>query len=250
MLREMRRTVKAASNGNYHDPSDEELAKMLLPRLTDAAQNGAQAGMLPLLEMSMDFDQHLVNEAAAEFARRHVYHAYNEFDRGLAAKLNETTRKAVQREVSAWIAEPGHKQADLIKRLAPTFGADRARTVAITEITNAYAGGAIAGWREVNKQFGTTIITGKAWRTANDERVCPVCAPLGGLLISGTVAVAQSEETQEGKGQTTGLGDVFTHPGGEGLAARFGGQTFYRPPAHPRCRCWVVPVVEEIPANG
>lgn len=249
MLREMRRTVKAASNGNYHNPSDEELAQMLLPRITDAATLGAESGMLPLIELSMDFDRFEVNRAAADFARRRVYHAYNEFDRGLAALLNETTRKAVQKEVSAWIAEPNHKQADLVKRLAPTFGPDRARTVAVTEITNAYAGGAIAGWRDINRQAGVDIITGKAWRTANDERVCPVCAPLGGLLIEGTVTVAQSAETQEEKGQKTGLGDVFTHPGGAGLADKFRGQTYYRPPAHPRCRCWIIPVVEEVP-NG
>ena len=250
MLRELRRTVKAAQNGNYHNPSDEELAQMLLPRITDAATRGAEQGLLPLIEMSMNFDPHEVNRAAAEFARQHVYHAYGEFDRGLAAMLNETTRKAAQKEVSAWIAEPNHKQADLAKRLAPTFGPDRARTIAVTEITNAYAGGAIAGWRDANRQAGTTVITGKQWATANDERVCPICAPLGGLLIEGSITAAQSEEVQAAHAQVTGLGDVFTHPGGGGLADKFRGQTYYRPPAHPRCRCWVVPVVEEIPANG
>lgn len=212
---------------------------MLLPHVTDAAVLGAESGMLPLIEMHLDFDEHLVNDAAADFARRHVY--VDGYDRGLAAAINDTTKKAINREVSTWIAEPGHKLDDLSKRLAPTFGRKRAQTIAITEVTNAYSGGAIQSWQEVNRQMGATIITAKAWRTANDERVCPMCAPLGGLILEGSVTVAQA-----GKAQITGLADVFTHPGGGGLADKFRGQTFYRPPAHARCRCWVVPVVEEL----
>lgn len=218
---------------------------MLLPHVTDAAVLGAESGMLPLIEMHLDFDEHLVNDAAADFARKHVY--VDGYDRGLAAAINDTTRKVINKEVSFWIAEPGRRMDDLAQRLQPTFGRKRAQTIAITEVTNAYAGGAIQSWREINRQMGATIITAKAWRTANDERVCPLCAPLGGLILEGSVTVAQSAETQEGKAQVTDLSDVFTHPGGGGLADKFRGQTFYRPPAHARCRCWIVPVVGEIP---
>ncbi len=52
------------------------------------------------------------------------------------------------------------------------------------------------------------VIEGMEWRTSNDELVCPVCGPLNGQ-------------------QTTIDGDF------DGLM----------PPAHPRCRCWVVPAV-------
>lgn len=194
----------------------------------------------------MDFDRHLVNQAAVDFAREHVY--TTGYDKGLTYAINDTTRKVINKEVSTWIAEPGHKLDDLARRLAPTFGRDRAKTIAITEVTNAYAGGAIQSWREINRQMGATIITGKQWKTSNDERVCFACAPLGGLSIEGTVAVAQSAETQEQRAQVTGLGDVFTHPGGPGLADKLKGQTYYRPPAHPRCRCSIVPFVEELPA--
>jgi len=143
---------------------------MLLPHIESAAILGAESGMLPLIEMNMDFDRHLVNQAAVDFAREHVY--TTGYDKGLTYAINDTTRKVINKEVSTWIAKPGHKLDDLARRLAPTFGRDRARTIAITEVTNAYAGGAIQSWREVNRQMGTTVITGKQWRTSNDERVC------------------------------------------------------------------------------
>ncbi len=50
------------------------------------------------------------------------------------------------------------------------------------------------------------IVRGMTWKTANDELVCPVCGPLA--------------DTDVGFG-----GDI--------------------PPAHPNCRCWVVPVVKK-----
>lgn len=50
------------------------------------------------------------------------------------------------------------------------------------------------------------VVSGYTWKTANDERVCLVCGPL-----------ADSDVAMDG--------DL--------------------PPAHPNCRCWIVPVVKE-----
>jgi hypothetical protein len=50
----------------------------------------------------------------------------------------------------------------------------------------------------------------KQWHTAEDERVCPVCAPLDGVTI--------------------GLHDRFESSGGE---------KFWVPGVHPNCRCWL-----------
>lgn len=244
MLRELRRTVRAAGSGVMYNPSDEELARMMLPFMRTAAIGGAAEGVAPIIQMGIAFDELEVNRAAVAFARQHVYGGY---DTGTAYAINDRTRKVLQDEVAAWIAEPGHKQRDLIERLAPTFGQWRARTIAITELTNAYAGGAIASWRDINRQVGAEIITGKQWLTANDERVCPVCAPLGGLRFD-LEAQPADEDTQERRAQVSGLGDVFVHPGGGGAAGKFAGQTFMRPPAHPNCRCSVAPFVEEVPS--
>ena len=49
------------------------------------------------------------------------------------------------------------------------------------------------------------VVAGMTWRTANDELVCPVCGPLADTEIA------------------------------------FGGDL---PPAHPNCRCWIVPRVK------
>lgn len=53
---------------------------------------------------------------------------------------------------------------------------------------------------------GIEVVTGYRWNTANDEQVCPICGPL------------HKEE--------------FPKSDDEHL-----------PPAHPRCRCWITPVV-------
>lgn len=52
------------------------------------------------------------------------------------------------------------------------------------------------------------VVEGYRWQTARDDRVCPVCGPL--------------------QGSTYGIDDT------ESL-----------PPAHPRCRCWVTPVIKD-----
>jgi len=56
---------------------------------------------------------------------------------------------------------------------------------------------------------GSGAIKKMEWRTARDERVCPTCGPL--------------------HGKRTAMGGTF-----DGIT----------PPAHPRCRCWIAPVVE------
>jgi hypothetical protein len=48
---------------------------------------------------------------------------------------------------------------------------------------------------------------------------------------------------QVADGVTTPIGQAFVHPGGGGGQARWAGRAFAAPPAHPRCRCSLVPVV-------
>ena len=70
---------------------------------------------------------------------------------------------------------------------------------------------------------------------------CPICAPLGGLTF-GDEAQPGRIEDQERRAAVRGIDDVFMHPGGAGAAERYGKQEFRAPPAHPRCRCWLVPI--------
>jgi SPP1 gp7 family putative phage head morphogenesis protein len=147
------------------------------------------------LEMTM---WELANNAAADWALSYGY----ELVRGLLS----TTRDRLQREVAEYIRN-SETIGELTRRIASgeIFGESRARMIAVTEVTRAYAEGNRAAWK------ASGVIEGREWRTNADELVCPVCGPLAG--------------------QVAGLDENF----GDGISG---------PPAHPRCRCWVVPVVE------
>ena len=95
--------------------------------------------------------------------------------------------------------------AQLRDRLEGAFGPIRADMIATTEVTRA----ATEGERvlvELLKDQGLGFRD--IWETANDERVCPICAPLDG-------------QEREGAG--------YVHPDS--------GFSYDGPPAHPRCRC-------------
>lgn len=235
---EMKASVRFARNGQIYSPVAAELERLLLPYLIHGAILGANEGLGPLIAMGMGFDVALVNEAAVAFAKEFMYTGY---DKGLAEAITAHSRAIVQRETAAWL-ESGDKIDELIRALEPTFGKARARSIAVTEVTNAIAGGNTAAWREVNKQFGKDIITARVWTTANDEVVCPICAPLGGLSF-GDVAEPASIEQQGRRAVSATLTGPFTHPGGKGVAGKFEGVTYERPPAHPRCRCTLRPVI-------
>lgn len=237
---EKEKVMRYAKKGKIYIPSAELLEKVLRPFIVQAVAIGAVEALPPLIAFGLAFDESAINWAAVQYARQHIYYAY---DRGITAILTGTTRKQVQEAVSQWLQDKG-TISELAQLLEPTLGRKRAQTVAVTEVTNAIAGGNIAAWREVNKQMGKDVIAGKRWVTANDERVCPICAPLGGLTLGASGAQPKDRETQIDKAITSGLGDVFVHPGGNGPAGKFAETYYYSPPAHPRCRCRLAPVVE------
>lgn len=134
----------------------------------------------------------------------------------LVRNLNETTRTTLQREVSRAM-DQGLSIGDIRSRLAPTFGPVRAELIATTETTRA----ATEGQREFIAQLETLgVRTIASWLTAQDERVCPICMPLDGIVREN---------------------GVYRHPDG----GVFGG-----PPAHPRCRCAEIFDLEETAPDG
>ena len=126
-----------------------------------------------------------------------------EYGYDLVRGITDTTRRRLQTEIQRFVTN-GETLPQLTGRLEDVFGPVRAEMVAVTEVTRAYAEGNRASWRE------SGVIEQREWRTANDELVCPICGPLAG--------------------QIAGLDESFPD-GSDG------------PPAHVRCRCWVVPVV-------
>jgi SPP1 gp7 family putative phage head morphogenesis protein len=93
----------------------------------------------------------------------------------------------------------------MVDRFARRQLTTRAETIAITETMAALQQGKRAQWDRLTREGVLTATDWEIeWVTANDERVCPICAPLDGRRAS--------------------LGQPI-----DGL----------EPPAHPRCRCLV-----------
>ena len=144
-------------------------------------------------------DWNLANEMARQEAMDHAGE--------MILGIEDTTRAAVQREVSAWTSS-AETMDDLTKRIAslkdeagqPVFSGTRAETIAVTEATNTYANANIATWERAGyaralfkpgahvrcrcyvqpwkMPDGTKVIV---WYTARDERVCvrPIETPMG-----------------------------------------------------------------------
>lgn len=128
----------------------------------------------------------------------------------LLLQLADTTEQGVGQAVARWIESAEPLQA-LIDTLTPFFGAARAENIASTEVTRAYAEGNKQAWRE------SGVVAEVEWRTAQDELVCPICGPL-------------SEKRRRLNNSIDG-----NEPFDVGVTS---------PPAHPRCRCWLVPVID------
>ena len=157
------------------------------------------------------------------------------------ADLDATTVKALRTAISEWI-ENGKPLKSLIEELSTgrgPFSPERAKVIATTEVTRAYAQGNLAAWKE------SGIVTHTIWRTANDEIVCPICAPLGGLTVGDDGTEPASLQDQWDNAQSAKLGESFSHPGGDGAAGKHEGDDFDSPPAHPNCRCWLAPATFE-----
>lgn len=161
-------------------------------------------------------DWNVVDVEAARWAEEYQY--------PLITQINDSTRRQVGQAINRWIdgyeGNTGFPSlVEDIRRIVPDnpfpFIRDRARLIAQTETTRVYADARLAGMRAAG-------LNRQRWRTAMDELVCPICAPLG-LAEGGEGAV--------------GTNGVFLHPSG-------GDQV--RIPAHPGCRCWLVEDTEEL----
>lgn len=140
------------------------------------------------------------------------------------AGITDTTRRQAIAAIEDWMRS-GAKLDALRMRLRPLFGETRADMIAITEVTRTFAEGNLRLWAS------TGVVGGKRWMTAVDERVCPVCAPLHGRLVQVDAGFGYTASELESEVLRKALGHV--------------GSEFNAPPAHPRCRCWLQPVVSE-----
>jgi hypothetical protein len=215
-------------------PDENELRILIVPYLAQAATTGSAWGTARIMMHGITPDWPDIQHLAVTYARQHSF----ELVRG----INETTQRQLQSKLAYWIEDEG-TPAELRESLTPLFGETRANTIAITETTFAYEKGKVQAWKEINRQLGRELITGRKWLTVNDERTCAICAPLGGLVFTEDGAQPTSYDEQAKDSQIAGLNTDFVHPGGPGIADKFAGQTYEAPPAHPNCRCRTVEVM-------
>jgi HK97 family phage portal protein len=121
----------------------------------------------------------------------------------LIRDIDSTTLRDVKTIIAQWL-ESGGTIADLTKQLSPVFNdPDRAEMIAQTESSRAYTAGAIERWSEVG-------VEQVKWNTVRAANVCDICEPLHNQVST--------------------------------VERGFGAEGFL-PPAHPRCRCWIKPVL-------
>ncbi len=185
------------------NPFKQSVNKMISRYTLDGAEFGrfqVESEIFGIKQIDM---WELANIAAAEWAQQHAGE--------LIRELNGTTSRRLQRLISTAI-EDGSTMGELTSaiRQSGIFGESRARMIAVTELTQAFAQGNLISWRS------SDVVKRKEWRTNEDELVCPQCGPLAD--------------------KTKPIDDTFTNP--------TTGASMDGPPAHPRCRCWIVPVVK------
>ena len=170
------------------------LYMILLPLITKIA---VEVGKTAAIGIGVSWD--LVNEAVVNWA--------SNFAAEEVTKVTVATQRMVQQKVTEWIGS-GEPLKELERSLLPEFGKVRAKRIAVTEVTNAYAGGQLEAFKE------SGVVDMKEWRTAGSD-VCPICVALDSKQVP--------------------LDAMFV--------SDYDGSMHERPPAHVNCRCYIQPVV-------
>lgn len=146
------------------------------------------AGMAAAESLGTGVDAAALHARAIAWARDYAYE--------LVTKLSDTNRALLQETITDYFASR-LTLADVEARIVQAFGPVRAEMISVTEITRAAAQGEVAFADELRGMGLQPVLV---IYNAADDRVCPICGPLGGKTVQDT------------------------------------GQ---QPPFHVRCRCWI-----------
>ncbi|MCI0728855.1 MAG: hypothetical protein L0332_19365 [Chloroflexi bacterium] len=203
-----------AASGNLYDAVITFMVGGALLGVDSAAQN------LPL-DVGLSFSWDLAAADARAFVEEYAF--------DLVTDLNATTEAGLRQAMLAWIDDGGTLD-DLVDSIRPVFAnepatarieamfnVDRARMIAETEGTRAYAEGKIRAYTangladqppnkkppndsHVRCRCDVALVKMDdgswhwVWFTARDEIVCPICRPLAGQ----SVGLAKAAVVQEG----------------------------------------------------
>jgi SPP1 gp7 family putative phage head morphogenesis protein len=196
--------VWAAANLALADEMRPILYMLMVETGEDAiVQAGKQAGEFNPL------DPAVVNSARAQAQKA-------------AVAINSETDKQLRASLSQGI-DAGESTEQLTARAEAIMGNTltmRTARIAETESTRAMGNADVLAW----VQAGT--VTGKEWYTAKDERVCPWCGQLDGVIIALDADYYQLGDTVEAQSRTLNI--AYEDVGS--------------PPLHNQCRCVVLDV--------
>lgn len=147
-------------------------------------------------DITASVNWNLVNKDAADWARAYSYE--------LVKGITDTTTTALQDIISKAI-EQAQPLSEIQANIEPLFGADRAATIATTELTRAASESEASVVSQMAEQG---VVMRAIWLSRNDEITCPICGDDG---LNGIVADADNQFQSRD------------------------GDTYDLPPAHPNC---------------
>jgi len=180
-------------------------------RIGDLSDPDTESLIFSLFVSASDHSTQLFGENVAGYIN---YDSVNiqvtDWARGYQTKwlkdLDSITRKKLRSELVNFASIEGYSVGDVMSGLSDTvLGGDRARRVAVTEITRVYGQSEQIAGELVAKEYPDVRVI-KTWFTNADAKTCEICEPLHGRVVL--------------------IGEEFTD-----------GIDF--PPAHVNCRCWM-----------
>jgi len=203
---EMIETLFPQGYGEWRDPAIAADWINKQWRMTDAMEKKLKAALYDSVSLGVNVSLDLLEQVGISFDYTMVLDEALEWARNYSYELI-TGIEATGRDVVA-------------RAVARFIEAGKPLEELAGELASIYSGprAAMIASTETTRAFyegqvasfrGSGVIKKMEWRTARDERVCPTCGPL--------------------HGKRTAMGGTF-----DGIT----------PPAHPRCRCWIAPVVE------
>ncbi|MDP9353968.1 MAG: phage head morphogenesis protein, partial [Chloroflexota bacterium] len=149
-------------------PDDSELSTLFFVNLPESSNRGVEEAQLQIaITLDIGVTQRIVDDY---ILTRSLLHA-----RG----INETTREALRQSLSQGIVE-GEGIPELSARVQSTFAEAKGyRSILIARTETAQA------FESANQSAlaASGVVESKQWLTAKDERLCPVCSPLEGVIV-------------------------------------------------------------------